>query len=82
VTRTVMSATTNINAPTTIITVPCVVDDLVMDTLCHGIGVDARDERHLRPPISAHMHPRRIKHIAGYGRLVSEFSIRRRVGHA
>ena len=65
VTRTVMSATTTINAPTTIITVPCFVDDLAMDSLCHCTAVHARDERHPPPahigtyarPVELHILP-------------------------
>jgi hypothetical protein len=70
VTRTVMSATTTINAPTTIITVPCFVDDLVMDSLCHCTAVHVRDERHLRPA-----------HIGTYGRVIGSFGRLYGYGH-
>jgi hypothetical protein len=52
VTRTVMTATTTISAPTTIITVPCVADDSVMDSRYHCTAARPRDKRHLHPPIS------------------------------
>jgi hypothetical protein len=69
-----MSATTTINAPTTIITVPCLVDDLAMDSLCHCTAAHARDERH-HPPAhigtyGRHGRPIETAHIAGYDRQI------------